>query len=131
MQKFYAIDDDLFEERESLTCFKRTILAVYKADDTDQELARLRERVGELEAKAERLQMDANGTDWLGSLYAKGLEVNLLKAALRWLFSNDARRGGSRAVVCLSVDGRFVYSGGADKDIPPEFAPLIAEAVKP
>lgn len=90
---------------------------IYDPGEVDRELALHK-------AEIDRLQMDANGTDWLGSLYAKGLEINLLKAALRWAFNELA---------CAGFDGEGNLISGVDGcviDIPPEFAPLIAEATK-
>jgi len=122
MQKFYAIDDDLFEERESLTCFKRTILAVYKADDTDQELASLRERVGELERQRDSYRSGLGHQ----SVATSELEIEnaLLLEAVRWCLEKGARR------ILWMLSNRVEIAPEPPEHLKEIFDPLIAEAVK-
>ncbi len=124
MPKFYAIDDDLFEERESLTCFKRTILAVYKVDQADPELTRLRERVGELERELNDTHRVLTASN--AALNREHNNARLLMEAVRWCLSEGAHTDIKGQVLVLSDDDDWTYP-----EIPPHLAPLIAEAVKP
>jgi hypothetical protein len=93
---------------------------VYSIPEVDAEIARLN-------AEAEILRETANVARHNNTLNQEDheAEAKLLKAALRW----------SMGAPLMAVEGDtgeiYDAESGFAVEIPPEFAPLIAEAVKP
>ncbi len=91
----------------------------------EKELARLRERVGELEAQLERVRGNAAAFHERGERCQD--RCRLLLEALRWLV-DYARQSGCKFIngdMCYELNGSFMAMRP-----PKEIAPLIAEAVE-
>ena len=86
---------------------------VYLSNEADANIARL---------KAELVTGQRDCGALSTRLAGAELDIDLLKAALRWMANCGAIR--------INDVGSYFYGNTAAGNIPPQFAPLIAEAAK-
>lgn len=96
-----------------------TVSAFHKKADVDDELTRLRERVGELESE---IEFFTRGSGLIKRLTQQSVRIAQLNDAVRWFMTCGVISQTGNSVAC---QGR-----GIDYYFPAHLAPLIAEAVR-